>query len=330
MARSVLVSCLLVTLLWTWFGAGCAGQPEVEAGQVELEEANDTDSPTAVTINNEQSLERFVESFDSIIEGDLIIESKTLVDLNELSSISEVHGNLIIRNCARLLNLSGLESVGSVEGNLIIHNNELLESLAGLSNVFSCGSLSITGNPGLESLRGLDSLGEIYGNCIVEANRNLVSLAGLQNLSLVVGNLRVINNILLQTMSDLEVLVTVGEDVEILDNEVLGSVSMPSLEQIGGRLRISNNDQLREVSGLIQLVSIGAVAPLAELWIEDNLSLESVDLPGLESLGGRHQFSVLVIRNNPKLRTKVITRLLERFDLDPEIDSVMITGNLKR
>ncbi|MEO1260017.1 MAG: MopE-related protein [Bacteroidota bacterium] len=75
----------------------------------------------------------------SIIDGNVTISGGTIVDLSNLSNITEITGGLTIQY-AGLSDLSGLNNLSSVGGTLFIFYNASLNSLSGLEGLNSVGS----------------------------------------------------------------------------------------------------------------------------------------------------------------------------------------------
>jgi hypothetical protein len=128
------------------------------------------------------------------LEGQVIINGGDIANLNGLSILTSIGGDIRIWGNNPLTSLAGLENVTSIGGSLIIgdivHNtgNPSLTSLTGLNNLTSIGGdLKIHYNDSLTSLMALNNLisvgGGLYiGHFIGEGNPLLTSLAGLDNI----------------------------------------------------------------------------------------------------------------------------------------------------
>jgi hypothetical protein len=80
------------------------------------------------------------------ILGDLIVASGgTLTDLDGLESLTRIEGNLIVTNTS-LVSLHGLENLNTVTGRVQIDGNSALTSLGGLSALASARELRVSGN----------------------------------------------------------------------------------------------------------------------------------------------------------------------------------------
>lgn len=93
------------------------------------------------------------------IGGDVEISGSDITNLDGLSQIKVIDGNLEINNNEILVNLSGLDNLESIRGNLKANLNNALTEFTGIENLRSIdGKLVITSNPVLTSLTGLDSI----------------------------------------------------------------------------------------------------------------------------------------------------------------------------
>lgn len=82
-----------------------------------------------------------------------------------------------------ITNLNGLSTLTHIGLELLIGNNPQLTSLAGLNGLTSCGELFIDKNPALISLSDLSGLTSMVGDLTIVDNISLTSLSGLDNLN---------------------------------------------------------------------------------------------------------------------------------------------------
>lgn len=191
-------------------------------------------------------------------------------------------------------NLNGLSQITSITGDLYIHNNDSLQTLAGLNNLtfiggylqigaytalsgcFFCGG----GNNSLYSLEGLNNLVFIGGKLEVHGNNALTDLTALNNLTSIGDYFKVTQNDALTNFTGLENLTSIGLDTWIDENDALISFTgLDGLTIIGGRLLIgwnSGNNALISIEGLNSLTACG------DLIIQGNDALGN--LAGLENL----------------------------------------------
>src|SRR5690606_9350997 len=119
------------------------------------------------------------------IQGDLYInENLSLENLSGLSNIIQISGGITITNTS-LVNLNDLSSLTSVGEDLLINFNSELLNLNGLNNLTTIGGyLDINNNSVLENLNGLSGLTTIEGGKFyIEANAQLTNIVGLHNLN---------------------------------------------------------------------------------------------------------------------------------------------------
>ncbi len=149
----------------------------------------------------------------STIIGSIYIEGQDITNLDSLSQITSVSGDVTIGYVIGnplLLTLGGLDNLLEIGGYLSIENNPSLLGFEGIiesSNAMNLSSLSDIGgdfliaqNASLENLMGLESLSSIDGDLIIEDNISLTSLTGIENLDYQsIDNLYVQDNPVLST-----------------------------------------------------------------------------------------------------------------------------------
>jgi hypothetical protein len=85
-----------------------------------------------------------------LVGGNLGVEVTSLTNLDGLSRLTSVGGDLALTSNDVLTDISGLSSLTSVGGYLNISNNDALTDISGLSNLTAVGgALSIANNPAL-------------------------------------------------------------------------------------------------------------------------------------------------------------------------------------
>ena len=209
---------------------------------------------------------------------------------------TEIEGNVLIKGWD-ITNLNGLSAVNSIGGNLIIADNLNLTSLTGLDNITIIGQeLWISNNCALTSLTGLLSLTSIGGDLTVQDHSTLTSLAGLNNLSFIGVSLYIYSNTSLNNLTGIENLTSIGMHLSIGNNPTLTSLTgLDDLSFIGGRLFIYNNATLNNLTGIGNLTSIGD-----EIYLMDNNALTS--LSGLDNIDAE-SITNLRIYSNVSLST---------------------------
>jgi len=253
-------------------------------------------------------------------EGEINLTSQQQIDDFSINypNCTEVE-NITIRGYGSINNLNGLSQITVVDGNMIIEFNYELTNLNGLSNVQTVsGDLDIggldrychsqneicetvyRGNRELTDLAGLESLTSIGGTLFIIGNENLSSLTGLDNLE-TIGGLNVHANDALTNFTGLDRLKTISGDFELFDiygdaedvlpnpsnyydnetvsralgsNTLISFAGLDSLTTIEGSLRIVDNNALTNLSGLETLTSVGGNLVIGQI------DFNSYDFPG--------------------------------------------------
>ncbi len=260
-----------------------------------------------VTLHSQQQVEDFAVNFPNCTEfpANLTIDNNSntpIYDLSPLSNITNVIGNLVIRNNDSLNTLNGLHNITSVANLLLIQHNDNLTTMNGLESLEYVGTiLNITMNDNLNNLTGLGSLTQVNGarityndnlttlegvenlnsmgsqNLLIEHNDSLSSIIGLEGLSTVEGNLTIQYNNSLTTLEGLENLSMVQDYFSITNNQSLVALSgLENLNSVGGDLMIFWNNALTTLEGLNSLSTV------SDLSIAGCSSLTT--MAGLESL----------------------------------------------
>jgi len=142
--------------------------------------------PEGITFTTQEQIDNFQTNYPGCteIEGNVTIQGSNITNLNGLSVLISIGGNLIIEGWPygnpQLTSLSGLQSLASIGGYLSIYQNNALTSLTGLENLTYIGGYlhigGLTNNQGnlsLTSLTGLESLTSIGGHLIISNNISL-------------------------------------------------------------------------------------------------------------------------------------------------------------
>jgi len=280
-------------------------------------------------LRNQASVDAFPVNCD-VIGGDLSISGADIRNLQTLSNLSLIRGNLAVSDTTSLSSLGSFSALTRIEGGLDLHGNSNLSSLNGLHNLqFVGGYLYVYGNPVLYSIGSLSQLtsvgsGSVGGSLNVSSNAALRDLSGLSGIRNIGSDFYLNNNPLITDLSDLANLNTIGRDLNISSNTRLRSISglrlpiavgqwvpndyrpsvtienNPNLIDLGyigsalsGRvdLKLRSNPSLTHLDGLSSVTTIGFV------WIENNDSLLNLD--GLSNLFTVNGY--LYLRNNDSL-----------------------------
>jgi hypothetical protein len=208
------------------------------------------------------------------IIGRLTISGADITNLDSLSSLFKVTGNLDISSNPRLASIQGLNNLVSIAGSLFINNNDLLPNLNGLESMTQLVggdvSLDISDNASLIHLDALSALTTIRSGPLHAAylritnNPKLANVNGLQSLALIAGSLfcglEISNNDLLRGLDGLAALDTLwgfNLFLAIRDNASLTNVNgLSSLTLLSQRPRVdvTNNPSLLQCCGLYKIV----------------------------------------------------------------------------
>lgn len=263
------------------------------------------------------------------INGDLIISGPNITNLDSLSVIKSINGQLFVTGTNNLKNLNGLSGMQSVTGLLELNSVKQITSLNGLQNLVSLsGGLNITNN---DSLRDISALNQVNAsflffvniiNCpkLAVCNNNFIcnhlaagativfdkNAPGCNNRFQVMKScnpsdpcpLGIIN---LNKQADITVFAQTfplcthlpgSMIISSLGDTITNLSSLPKIKTIGGSLAITNNAFLTGMQGLDSIQSVGN-----ELFIRYNPRFKN-----LAGLGGlRHLENRMGINNNDSL-----------------------------
>lgn len=241
----------------------------------------------------------FLSGVNGTIEIFQIIDNPSLSNFGNISL--NITSFLNIINNDLLTNLQVLSNITQLDGELNISSNDLLTSLAGLESITSLANLVINDNPSLNSLAGLNNIVNMTGPLI-----SIENIPQLQNLNALSSNLnsnfseiRIKNNALLNSISSLNNVNTSGYfgGIEIEMNPLLNtlegiySTTSPFIENYGN-FRIINNGALSSLSGLDSIYHYGSVE------IQNNINLNECEIWGICSLIDDCGNSCFSISNN--------------------------------
>ena len=292
------------------------------SARAQLKQPCSTCLPEGIYFSTQASIDNFQTNYPDcrVIDGDVLIYSYYITNLEGLSVLTAINGNLSLTNNNALFSLSGLENLTYIGGDLVIAGNDSILNLNGFDHLtFIQGHLEIDDNVSLINLVGLDSLNTIGGNLSMYGNDNLLNLSGLDKLNHITGGLYIGGN---DKLIDIENVINISSvsDVIIYNNFVLTSLEgLNNLTSVNGHLEISGNYNLPSLNGLENIISVGgnltirsnsALINLAglegitfiagELHISDNNTL--ANLSGLENIDA-NTISNLSIRYNDYLST---------------------------
>nr|WP_295924195.1 T9SS type A sorting domain-containing protein [uncultured Dyadobacter sp.] len=217
-------------------------------------------------------------------------------------------GNVTI-NGNNITNLDGLSNVRNIGGNLNMGNNPLLADLDGLTNLSSIGgNLLLVDNPAMTNLDGFASLAEIGGDVFLLGNASCTNFDGLSALLSIGGNLLITNNTSLTDISGLQNLdpSTIGgvAGLGIAGNPKLSVCNMPNFcEYLSDASRprtISDN-----LGNCFDDTALTAACALACPWGNFTFSSQS----DLDEFATRYSHCTDIILNNVTISGSDITSL---------------------
>jgi len=235
-----------------------------------------------------------------VLYGSTTITTQEHIDYIEERGYSKVEGGGVYISGSNITNLEGLSSLHSITGDLGIYNTTGLTNLIGLGNLNSLGGkLIINLNKALINLEGLNKLTTIGEYVDIQENDALASLDGLNNLTAIEHYLFIYNNNSLTTISGLNNLKSIGYYLNINSNALLENLDgLSNLESIGQSLIIMNNNSLVNINGLSSLTSTGSLS------ISSNTALNN--LCGIRPLIGNNgnsgNFNITSNSFNPTLQ----------------------------
>jgi hypothetical protein len=163
------------------------------------------------------------------------VATATTLDLGQLGYVT---GELLLHRLA-ITDLSILPALRKA-GILRVSTNAALTAVTGLHANLEVGELDLMSNPALTTLAGLPALGTVE-RLKVNNNDALVDLRGLEGLTWAKGNVFIGNNLLLQSLDGLALRRIDGE-LRLLRNFELTSITaLDALQTLGGDLSVGFN-----------------------------------------------------------------------------------------
>lgn len=164
-----------------------------------------------------------------------VAPTRTEIDLGSLGNVT---GELLLFRLA-ITNLSILPNLRKA-GVLRVSTNAALTAVTGLHASLEVAELDLMSNPALTSLAGLPALGTVE-RLKVNNNDALVDLRGLDGITWAKGNVFIGNNLLLESLDGLAIRRIDGE-LRLLRNFELTSITaLDALTTLGGDLSVGFN-----------------------------------------------------------------------------------------
>lgn len=253
-------------------------------------------------INQNSSLE-IVSGFEKLNEvfDFQISNNASLISIPEFNQLVSVGWDLDISGNAVLPEIKGFNSLTEIVLAMNIARNSSLATIDGFENLYKLSSLNIFQSPitSLSSFNALVSVTSIYiyesklsningfnnievmqgddpniGILYIYNNNELLEISGFKNLTIIEGQLSIINNSNLVSLIGFNYLIK-AKQININTNESLtnlrGLENLFVIENLGGTsLIINNNTNLSDCSVLCNLLSYGIIDGL--VIIQDNPS----------------------------------------------------------
>ncbi len=146
--------------------------------------------PAGITFSTQAEIDNFPINYPgcTVIEGYVDINGDGITNLDSLSRITAIDGNLWIYRSPALTSLQGLSNLVIVRGSVDINSNGSLENLTGLDNLQTIGGdLYISEDSALMNVDGLNSLTTIGLDADFVELDNLLNLDGMNKLETIGG-----------------------------------------------------------------------------------------------------------------------------------------------
>lgn len=230
--------------------------------------------PGGISFTSQSEIDGFSSNYPecNIIMGTVEINGTDIVNVNGLSNLVEIQGDLLIGNSGGNLNLSnlgGFSNLTKLGGSLLIDNNSVLPSLEGLNNIEmdSINDLTIINNPLLElcsMLNICDYLINPSGNVLI--SNNALGCNNIEEIKEGCKTSCLQNEIEFWTQEQVDnfqvnypYCTVINGTVQIKGNDINNLIGLEVITEIGGSLNIGNgniNNVLINLDGLNNLVSI--------------------------------------------------------------------------
>lgn len=133
------------------------------------------------------------------VEGSVVVEGTDLSDLDFMSCVEEIGGDLRLVDNDSLVSVAGLWSVSSLEGAFVLSGNDALEIFDGLPNLKAVGGvgqgdLILEDNTALVEITGFLSLVGVNRDFIIRRNPVLTHIAGLEGVRVIGAHLEILDN----------------------------------------------------------------------------------------------------------------------------------------
>lgn len=213
--------------------------------------------PGYYNINSQQQIDDFATDYPGCVNilGNLMIDNSYNTDITNLDGLSQLEtigGNLNIRKNSGLTSITGLSNIISVGADLLIHNLNILTTFDGLDNINTIGGrLYINNNSSLTNINALGNLTSIGDYVFFGSNPDLVSLEGFEGIQSIPERIEIYNCGSLTNLTGLENLTSIANYLYLRNNNALiNLLGLENLTSIGGRIVVRDNAVLTSLSGI--------------------------------------------------------------------------------
>jgi hypothetical protein len=243
-------------------------------------------------------------------------------NLNGLSIVNTINGNLCIEYNHNLTNLSGLNSLTYIEESLFVWENHSMTDLTGIFGLDSVGgAIWIKDNYALTNLSGLDSMTSIGGNLTIQGNSFLIDLYGINSVDYAsISNLIIVDNLLLSSCEAISIcnyLANPNGGITI-SNNATGCNNQAEVEEactvftpeilLNSEFLIFPNPVKKELFILnkngIVINEVNIYNQLGQKVIHENQQTEMINVSMLE----QGMYIIELVSDNLKIRDKLIIK----------------------
>ncbi len=190
-------------------------------------------------------------------------------NLNGLSHLKTIGGDLIIDDNRALTNLGGLENLKQINGSFIISNNLNLESLCNDGKIIeleAVGEFTVSNNMKLMGSNNNLEITKVKGNVSIDNNNALDNFDGFLSVAEVDGDFTIVDNENLLSFCGINRIRKVGYDIIINNNPNLHSIEgLHKIRFVEGEIVISNNQNLDACCQLANWKTLSGEQPDYEL-----------------------------------------------------------------
>ena len=233
-----------------------------------------------------------------------------------------IEGNVIIQSFDDdIKNLEALSQLTAIGGDLLILENAALTSLAGLDNIETIGGdVEIDQNPLIDNLYSFKKLTSIAGTFAIGEQIAMTALFDSSNasgLSTIGGDLLIYGETKLTDLNTFNKITSLGGALEVANQPTLRSLKgLDNLTAINGNLLVTNNAQLTSLSALAKVANIQG-----ELIVKENAVLTT--LTGLDNIAAS-SITKVSLQSSVSLSFCAIQSICDFLNIDGK---AVISGN---